>query len=115
MTTPKAITFLGGIFFIGLLLSWMLNGMWFNTATRAILGSLTAIKVYDIWGMFKIPWVNMDFFTIGLPKLLSFDFAFFGGTYGAIQYLLYIIAMGIVWGIVVVVIGVIYSFWSRGR
>jgi hypothetical protein len=89
-----------------------MGGVWFDSGTQTLMGSLNALKTYNILG-FHVPWVNIDFFTIGVPKLLSFDFAFFGGSFAAFKYAMYIFSIGIIWGIVAVVIGVIANIGGR--
>jgi hypothetical protein len=98
---------------VGLVLSYGLSGVWFGSGTGSIMGGLKAYETYTVLGIFTIPWVNIDFFTVGIPKLLSFNFAFFGGSYEWIKYLFYVFSIGVIWGIVGLAIGVIGNFWSR--
>jgi hypothetical protein len=113
MTSPKVITGMAFLLLVGLVLSYGLGGIWFGSTTASIFGSLKAYQTYEIFGIFKIPWVNVDFFTVGIPKLLSFNFAFFGGSYEFFRYLAYVFSIGVVWGIVGLAIGVIGNFWSK--
>ena len=113
MTSPKAISFVVGIFLLGLTLSYLMGGVWFDAGAKTIFGSLTAFKSYNILG-FNMPWINADFFTVGLPKVLGFDFAFFGGRYSYFKYVMYIFSVGIIWGFVTIFISLIVQmFWSR--
>ncbi len=89
-----------------------MGGVWFDSSTQTIFGTLTAFKTYSVVG-FQIPWVNVEFFTIGIPKLLSFNFAFFGGSYGAFKYGLYVFSIGIIWGIVATLAGLVLNFFKR--
>ncbi len=115
MTTPKAISFVAFLLIAGLSLSFIMGGVWFNNVWQARMNTLMALKTYNVLGFFKVPFVNIDFFTVGIPRLLSFDFAFFGGSTVYFQYILYAVSIGIIWGFVSVVIGIIYNFWSKAR
>ena len=112
MTSPKAISFAVGVLLIGTLLSFVMGGVWFDTATKTVFDSLRVIKSYEILG-FNVPWVNIDFFTVGIPKLFSFDFVFFGGQASFFKYVMYVISIGMIWGMVAVVIGIIANLRSR--
>jgi hypothetical protein len=112
MTGPKLITGLAILMLAGWSLSWILQGTWIDASHHSALNSLAALKTYNVLGLFKIPWVNVDFF-LTLPKLLTFDFSFFGGNYGYFRYLFYVWSIGAVWGIVGVVIGVMVNFFGR--
>ncbi len=112
MTSPKVITGMAFLLLVGMVLSYGLGGIWFGSDTASIFGSLKAYQSYTIFGI-TVPWVNLDFFTVGLPKLLSFNFAFFGGGYEFFRYFLYVFSIGVIWGIVGLVIGVIGNLWSR--
>jgi hypothetical protein len=115
MTSPKMISFAAGVFLIGITLSYIMGGAWFGTDSQSIFGSLTAFKDYNILG-FHMPWINVDYFTVGIPKLLQFNFAFFGGSYNYFKYMMYVFSIGIIWGIVVTFIGLILNFFgSRSR
>jgi len=115
MTSPKMISFAAGVFLIGITLSFIMGGVWFDSATKSIFGTLTVFKDYNILG-FHMPWINLEYFTVGIPKLLQFDFAFFGGSYNYFKYVLYVFSIGIIWGIVVTFISIILNFFgSRSR
>lgn len=112
MTSPKAISFAVGVLLVGVVLSFVMGGVWFDDGTKTVFDSLRVLKSYQILG-FSVPWINVEFFTVGLPKLFSFDFAFFGGQAGFFKYVMYIFSIGMIWGIVAVVIGIIANFRSR--
>jgi len=113
MTGPKYIAFLALLFLGGLTLTFIMGGVWFGSEEQTVFGTLTAIKVYPVFGLFKVPWVNWDFFTIGLPRLFQFNFSFFGGSFEYARYALYTLSIGLLWGIIVVVFGVIQGIFSR--
>lgn len=100
--------FVGGTWF-----SRLMEGAWLNAGDVAIMNSLTVIRSQDVLGLFSIPWINIDFFTIGIPKLIQWDYPFFGGTAAIVQYMLYALSLIVVWTFLVVFAGVIYSFIKR--
>ena len=111
MTSPKLISFAAGVFLIGIVLSFIMGGIWFDSATEQIFNSLTVLKTYNILG-FHLPWVNWEFFTKGIPNLVSLDFAFFGGSASFFKYAMYVFTIGIIWGIVTYFIGIILNFFG---
>ena len=114
MASPKSISFIAGIFLIGIVLSFIMGGVWFDSSTKYIFGTLTLFKDYNVLG-FRMPWINFEYFTVGIPKIFQFDFAFFGGSYNFFKYVLYIFSIGIIWGIVVTFIGYILNFFGNRR
>lgn len=107
MTTPKLIMFCAFMLIVGLLVSHVMEGTFFGTRERALMNTLTVIKTQSVFGMFSIPWLNLDFFTVGLPRLINWDFGFFGGEAETIKYFFYVVSIGLVWGIFPVVVGVL--------
>lgn len=112
MTSPKAISFAVAILLVGIVLSFIMGGVWFDTATKTVFDSLRVMKTYQVLG-FSVPWVNIEFFTVGIPKLFSFDFVFFGGQASFFKYVMYVFSVGMIWGMVAVVIGIIANIRSR--
>ena len=113
MTTPKLLMFCGFVLIVGTLASHFMAGTFFGSTEQTWMDSLTVIRTYNVLGLFTIPWINPDFFTVGIPRLVSWDFGFFGGDYAIMQYFFYVITIGVAWGFFVVAIGVISSFWRR--
>ena len=73
MTTPKLIMFCAFMFIVGLFVSHIYAGTYYGATDTAVLNSLTVIRTYNVLGLFTIPWLNADFFIIGLPALVSWD------------------------------------------
>lgn len=93
--------------------SRLMGGAWFSATDTSTMNSLTVIKTVEVFNLFSIPTVNLDFITIGLPKLVSWDYPFFGGQAAIFKYFLYCLSIGIVWTILALFAGVVYNFWSR--
>lgn len=110
---PHYIMFLGLLLVTGVILSYTLGGTWFSGTDQAIFDSLTVFRPYSVFGVFDIPIPNMSFATVGLPRLVDLDFAFFGGWGGIIRYFLYIFSQGALWGILITVIVVLSNLWRR--
>ena len=110
---PKLIMFVGFLF-VGLtLLSRLMEGAYFTAEDVITLNSLTVYRTWEVFGLFSLPTLNLDFFVVGLPKLIMWDYGFFGGGYEIFKYLLYTISMGVVWGVFIVIIVVLSRFWTR--
>ena len=107
MSSPKLIMFLAFMFVVGLVLSFAMSGTWFGSDEADVMNKLTVFKVYDVGGLFSVPWINADFFTDGVPRLLNWDTAFFGGEARIIQYFLYVVTIGFIFGILPTVIAVL--------
>jgi len=109
-SSPKLIMFLAFMFLVGIVVSFTMSGSWFGESgdnTTAVLNSLTVIRSYNVMGLFSVPWLNPDFFTVGIPKVVNWDMGFFGGESQIIQYFFYVITIGFIFGILPIVIGVL--------
>ena len=113
MTTPKLVMACGLVFVVGLLASRIIDGAFFTTADAAIFDTLTVIRSYNVWGLFTIPWLNPDFFIVGIPKLVAWDFSFFGGDYEIFKYLFYVVSIGVAWGFFVATVTILMQFLRR--
>lgn len=112
MRTPL-IMFLGLMFTVGTLISLIIAGEWFGTSDVDTINSLTVMRPVDIsiWTL-SVP--NLEYFTTGLSRMVTFNFAFFGGAAGILQFLLIMTIGGAVaWGIFVITIGVATNLLSR--
>lgn len=101
------------MFTAGLLISHVLAGTYFGSDESSVYNTLTVIRMYNVADLFTIPWLNFDFFTVGLPRLIDWDYSFFGGEAEIIRYFLYAISMGIVFGLLPIVVGALS--WALRR
>ena len=90
--------------------SRVLEGAWFSNTDVAIINNLTVFRSVEFLGLFSVPAPNLQFFTQGIPHLVMWDYPFFGGTYEIMQYMLYSLSVGLVFGFFMVFVGVL-----RGR
>jgi hypothetical protein len=97
--------FLGLLLTAGTLLSFVLMGTWFDSSDLTTINALSVTKDVDFFSLVTISVPNIDYFAVGVTRMIQFDFGFFGGGFAIIQWLL-IMTLGAatVWGIFTVVI-----------
>jgi hypothetical protein len=98
--------FLGGTF-----CQRLLEGSWFNADDARIIRALTLFTTLDI-GYWKIPVVNGDFFTVGIPHLLKMDYSFFGGNGMFLQWGFYAFLFAANLVLLAIFLGVISSYFT---
>ncbi len=113
MTTTKLIMFMVFAFIGATFISRILEGAYFASTDIEILNQLTVFRDVEILGLFSIPTLNLSFFTQGLPHLLMWDYPFFTGTWAFFRYFLYVLSVGVVWGILIVFVGVLSQRFGR--
>ncbi len=97
----------------GLVISQIMSMAYFGGADTSVTNSLLILRTYNLFGIIPIPFLNIDFFVVGLKSLIQWDFAFFQGIgFDMIKYLFYVISVGLVWGIAVSFAG--FQFWRAG-
>lgn len=95
------------IFIVGILVSLMMGGTYFGGTEVSLMNDLTVFRSYDVFNLISLPLLNIRFFTEGIPRLVMWDYAFFGGGYAIFQWFLYVITIGVVWGLAMAVLAVI--------
>lgn len=91
----------------------MIEGYLIRTADVTIINSLTITHRQEIFGLFSVPVVNPDFFTVGFPALIKWDYAFFGGNATMISYLFSAITAAVAFGLFLTIIGMTSQYFSR--
>lgn len=89
------------------------EGQLITSAETAHLNTLMFTQEFTLLDVFHLPIINFEFFSKGIPSLLQWDYAFFGGNAQIIQYFLYslmAIAAVIILG---VIIGTVSSYFAR--
>lgn len=90
------------------------EGYLIRTADVTIINALTITHNQSIFGLFNVPVLNPDFFTIGLPRLMKWDYAFFGGNATMISYLFSAISAAIAFGLfITIAVGMVQNFFAR--
>ncbi len=113
MTSVKFIMFIMFAFVGITLMSRMLEGAYFSSTDIAIMNQLTVFRDVQVLGLFSIPTLNLEFFTQGLPHLLMWDYPFFEGTWALARYFFYVLSVGVIWGILIIFVGVLSQRFGR--
>jgi len=101
---------------IGLtLINRIQEGTLLAASETSFLNNLMFTQEFALFGVFKIPVMNFQFFTEGIPKLLKWDYSFFGGNAQIIQYMLYSLTAVMSLIIFGLVIGLLYNYFNRLR
>lgn len=112
------ITFIGflAFSFIGLtLINRVLEGAFLASADITVLNQLTIFRELELFGLFSVPVPNLSLITEGLPHLVMWDYTFFGGNAGIIQYFLYSVTAAMSFGLFLLVLGMLYQYFNRVR
>jgi len=100
--------------FIGMtVLNRIAEGAFIESADVAIMNTLTITRDQSIFGLFSVPIINSDFFFIGIPRLVKWDYSFFGGNAAIFQYFLYSLTFALTFLLFTVIIGLVAQFFSR--
>ena len=100
--------------FIGMtVLNRILEGAFIAAGEFAILNTLTITHDQTIFGLFSVPVLNMDFFFFGIPRLVKWDYSFFGGNAALFQYFLYSLTFALAFALFIILIGMVSQFFAR--
>jgi hypothetical protein len=114
--SPKLIMFVSFVFFVGTLCCLIIEGSYFGAGELNIVNSLTGFNIIQVSGagIWSIPKLAWGFMTVGLPKLISWDYNFFQGGYFIVRlFLIMTLSVGIVWGVIQTFLGVAQGILSR--
>lgn len=110
---------------MGMLAFWFVNmtainrvmeGTFITASDVGVINSLSILRQLDLFGFIPIPIPNMTMIITGVARLVKFDYDFFGGTAGFIQYSLYSITFAVAFMLFVIIIGgLISNFLNRTR
>jgi len=116
---PKLTMFMMFVFVLGTLVSLTLEGAWVGQQEMDLVNNMTGYSMIELQGagFWAIPKMGWGFLTIGLPKVLLWDYSFFEGTWSLLRWVLVgTISVACVWGIaqmfITTVQGVFSSFFS---
>ena len=100
--------------FVGMtMLNRILEGAFITSTDVGVLNTLTLTRDQTIFGQFTVPMINTDFFFIGIPRLVKWDYSYFGGNAAVWQYLLYTLTFALTFALFVILIGMVFQFFSR--
>lgn len=109
----KFIGFLAMVFAGMTMLNRLTERLFISTADTAIGNTLTITRDQTIFGLFSLPVINTDFFFVGIPALVKWDYAFFGGNAAIFQYFLYSLTFALTFMLFIIIIGVVSQYFSR--
>lgn len=107
-----------GFWFINFtIINRVLEGSFISvTSEMTVVNNMTIVRLMNLMGFIPVPILNLDFLTAGVPRLMKFDYSFFGGYGGFIQYSLYAISFAMAFILFITIIGgLISSFLNRVR
>lgn len=100
--------------FVGMtMINRMAEGAFISASDVAVANTLTITRSQTIFGLFSIPVLNTDFFFVGIPRLVKWDYGFFGGNAAIFQYLLYSVTFAMTFLLFVAIIGLVGQYFSR--
>ena len=91
----------------------ILEGQLIEIDEIGFMNSLSITHSQSIFGLFSIPMLNMDFFFTGIPRLVKWDYSYFGGNAALLQYLLYSITFALSFALFVIIVGMVSNFFAR--
>lgn len=109
----KFIGFLAMVFVGMTILNRIAEGAFIRVADVAVMNTLTITRDQTIFGLFSVPVLNTDFFFVGIPRLVKWDYSFFGGNAAIFQFLLYSMTFALTFMLFVIIIGLVSQYFSR--
>lgn len=100
--------------FVGMtLLNRIAEGAFIAAADVTVINTLTITRDQTIFGLFTVPVINTNFFFIGLPRLVKWDYSYFGGNAAIFQYLLYSLTFALTFLLFTIIIGLVAQWFTR--
>jgi len=109
----KDIGFLAMVFAGMTMLNRFIEGRFITASDVGVMNTLTITHEQSLFGQFSVPVLNADFFFTGIPRLIKWDYSFFGGNASILQFLLYSITLGVAFGLFVVVVTMVMRQLGR--
>jgi hypothetical protein len=106
------------VFIFGTLFSLIVDGVWWGADQGTVLNALAGYSVENVSGagIWSFPMMIGSFFTVGVPRMLLWDYSYLNNAFGQIFKLaLYAISAGVIWGFFQVFIPVAQSVFSWVR
>lgn len=100
--------------FVGMTaLNRILEGAFIASSDVAIINTLTITHDQTIFGLFSVPVLNTDFFFVGIPRLVKWDYSFFGGNAAFFQYFLYSLTFALTFMLFLAIVGMVGQYFAR--
>ncbi len=113
--SSKFIMFVVFLWLSGNILCMIIEGSYFNEGDMDILEALTGYSAVQIsgTGAIAIPKLAVGFFTVGLPRMLLWDYNFLQGGWELFRVFLYIISVGVLAPVAMAALSFVGSLFSR--
>lgn len=99
--------------FVGMtMLNRILAGAFITASDVAVINTLTIMRDVKI-AWFEIPVINTDFFFVGIPRLVKWDYSFFGGNAAIFQYFFYSLTFALSFLLFTIVVGLVFQYLRR--
>lgn len=95
------------------MLNRLTEGLFIKASDVDIVNTLTITHDQTIFGLFSVPVLNTDFFFIGIPRLVKWDYSFFGGNAAIFQYFLYSLTFALTFMLFITIAGMVFQYFSR--
>lgn len=101
------IGFLSTVFVGMTMLNRIVEGAFIKSSDVAVINTLTITHEQNVFGLFTLPVLNLDFFFVGIPRLVKWDYSFFGGNAAIFQYFLYSFTFALAFALFIIIIGMV--------
>lgn len=111
-----SVRWIGGLTFVWILctiVSLVIEGAWVGTEEIDILNSLTGYSVIDVGGITGIFKMSFGFLTHGLPKLISWNYAFFTGHFVILRIVCCCFSGAVIWGFIQILLPTMQGLISK--
>lgn len=117
MMSPKFVIFFAFSYVSSTLVCLFIEGGYFGAEELSVMNALTGISLLEVSGsgFWMIPKLISDFFTVGVPRLLLWDYSFLDTPEGGLFKWLVLLplSVGFVWGLAVVFLSAIQGIFVR--
>ena len=117
MMSPKFVIFFAFSYVTATLLCLFIEGSYFGTEELDIMNALTGMSLLEITGTgaWVIPKLVSGFFSVGVPRLLLWDYSFLDNAEGGLFKWLVLLPLtvGFVWGLAVMFLSAISGIFVR--
>lgn len=114
---PKLVIFFTFCYVAATLLCLFIEGSYLGEEELSVMNALTGMSVLEVAGSgtWAIPKLIAGFFTVGVPRLLLWDYSFLSGPEGGLfkWMVLLPLSVGFVWGLAQVFLSAIQGLFVR--
>lgn len=114
---PKLVIFFAFSFVVSTMLCLFIEGSYLGAEEISVMNALTGMSLLEVSGSggWAVPRLIAGFFTVGVPRLLLWDYSFLDSADGGLfkWIVLFPLTVGFVWGLAQVFIPVIQGIFVR--